>query len=41
MIRANEFRIKAINIKIIPNDIARVKFPLDVSNAIVVVITLV
>ena len=35
MIRAKEFKIKAINIKIIPNDIAKVKFPLDVSNAIV------
>ena len=41
MIRANEFNIRAIKIKIIPNDIASVKFPLDVSNAIVVVITLV
>ena len=37
--KATEFNNKAIKIKIIPNDIASERLPLDVSRAIVVVIT--
>ena len=39
MIKAIEFKINAMTIKIIPNDIAKDKLPLDVSRAMVVVIT--